>query len=284
MLAEERKKRQRELERVVRELSYKPLDSEEISGKAMELLEIYKDDFRHGYSSFFPMILDIAQKDDEGSLEYLSNNIETLRSSVEAESVRGEKEFESLHDRLEKLSDHLNLEIGRWSYYAQNELKIQDLGEQMGSATKDLDKATISLGQASKQASSLQTELITVLSIFAAIVITLSGGFTFLGSVMSSISNVVYIESVVLIAIICGMAIFNTIFLMMYLVGKITEKDIYARCLTDNCTCDEQQGRCSGIRRIRKRLPYVFYFNAMAIVGIIVNGIIWIIDINCKYF
>ncbi len=284
MLAEERKKRQRELERVVRELSYKPLDSEEIRGKAMELLEIYKDDFRHGYSSFFPMILDIAQKDDEGSLEYLSNNIETLRSSVEAESVRGEKEFESLHDRLEKLSDHLNLEIGRWSYYAQNELKIQDLGEQMGSATKDLDKATISLGQASKQASSLQTELITVLSIFAAIVITLSGGFTFLGSVMSSISNVVYIESVVLIAIICGMAIFNTIFLMMYLVGKITEKDIYARCLTDNCTCDEQQGRCSGIRRIRKRLPYVFYFNAMAIVGIIVNGIIWIIDINCKYF
>ena len=99
MLAEERKKRQRELERVVRELSYKPLDSEEIRRKAMELLEIYKDDFRHGYSSFFPMILDIAQKDDEGSLEYLSNNIETLRSSVEAESVRGEKEFESLQEK-----------------------------------------------------------------------------------------------------------------------------------------------------------------------------------------
>ena len=32
-----------------------------------------------------------------------------------------------LRDQLNKLCDHLNLEIGRWNYYSQNEQKIEDV-------------------------------------------------------------------------------------------------------------------------------------------------------------
>lgn len=37
------------------------------------------------------------------------------------------KKFEILRDQLNKLCDHLNLEIGRWNYYSQNEQKIEDV-------------------------------------------------------------------------------------------------------------------------------------------------------------
>lgn len=288
MLADERIKRQTELENIIKKLSEAPLDERKIREAALQLLEIYKGDFRHSYSTFFPIILRIAQSDDESNLDYLSNNLESLRAYAEEDYISGIKEFEELYEHLEKLSDHLNLEIGRWNYYSQNESKIVDisiktdtLAENINNETKRLEEATKSLRRASKQAASIQTELITVLSIFAAIVITLSGGFTFLGSVMTSINGVEYIESVVLVALVCGLVIFNTIFLMMYLVGKITERNIYARCLTENCTCEgKQREECSSIRRIQKRLPYVFYFNLAAVCGIVIDCLVWLVDIK----
>ena len=142
-----------------------------------------------------------------------------------------------------------------------------------------LTEAASELNKASKTASTMQTELIAVLSIFAAIVITFSGGLSYLGSAMTSINQAEHYEAVMMVAIICGMVIFNTIFLMMYLVSKITERNIYARCVTYDCSaCD--LGKCGGIRRIRKRLPYVFYFNIFGVLGIVIDLIVWFLDIK----
>lgn len=97
---------------------------------------------------------------------------------------------------------------------------------------------------------------------------------------MASIKDVNYFESIILAAIVCGMVLFNTIFLMMYMVSKITERSIYAKCLTENCSCEGQNCKCSGIKRIRKRLPYVYYFNVFAVVGIAADLVIWFLDIK----
>ncbi len=283
MLAKEKTRRQSELEEYIRELSKKLSDEKEIRAMLLKLLETYKGDFRHSYSSFFPLILDISKNDNECNLDYLSNNLDSICSYVEEDFVSGKKEFEPLREQLNKLCDHLNLEIGRWNYYSQNEQKIEDialksvsLNDEMKNTQKELREAQEELKKASKQAASIQTELIAVLSIFAAIVVTFSGGFTFLGSVMSSINEAEYYEAVILTAIVCGMVMFNTIFILMYLVGKITDRNIYARCIEENCSCDGQSlKKCGGIRRIRKRLPYVFYFNLTCVVGIILVCFIW---------
>lgn len=277
MLAEERVRRQDDLENRIRELAKELLDDSGIRRTALKFLEIYKGDFRHSYSGFFPLILEISRSEDLYNLDYLSNNLESIRQYLEHDFVSGEKEFNGLYDQLNKLCDHLNLEIGRWSYYAQNEHKIEDMESKILVLNGDMGKATVELEAASRRAASIQTELIAVLSIFAAIVVAFSGGFTFLGSVMTSINEAEYYEAVILVAIICGLVIFNTIFLMMYLVGKITDRNIYAKCITENCTCEK---KCGGIRKIQKRLPYVFYFDLTCILGIIIDCFVWYFDIS----
>lgn len=277
MIAEERGRRQGVLEQLIHNLSKKLYDDSEIRNISLQLLEIYKGDFRHSYSGFFPLILEISKSDQQESLEFLSNNLESIRAHVENDFVTGKKEFEGLYDQLNKLCDHLNLEISRWNYYSQNEQKIEDTNSRMIILDKQMSKATQRMRKATKQAASIQTELIAVLSIFAAIVVTFSGGFTFLGSVMSSINDAEVYEAVAVMAIICGMVIFNTIFLLMYLVGRITERNIYARCKTEDCSC---RIRCSNLKKIRKRLPYVYYFNLICIMGIIADLIVWWIDLK----
>lgn len=273
VLAEEKGRRQKELEKYIFNLSEKLLeDDTEKREIVLKLTELYNSDFRHNYSGFFPIIMKIFQEDNEYNIEFLSNNLETLRSFVEADFISGIKEFEVLYSHFEKLCDHLNLEIARWSYYSQNEQKIKDMETISNTLKENMMNAEQELRAASKQASSIQTELIAVLSIFAAIVVTFSGGFTFLGSVMTSVNGAKYYEAVALAAIICGMVIFNTIFLLMYMVGKITDRNIYASCKTKDCSCDP---KCGNLKKIRKRLPYVFYFNLLCIIGIIADCLIW---------
>ncbi|MCH5271592.1 MAG: hypothetical protein J1E83_12720 [Lachnospiraceae bacterium] len=277
MLAGEKNRRQTELEKKIYELSEKLLNDAEIRNICLELLEIYKGDFRHSYSSFFPIIVEINKDENKYNKDYLTENLTHLCDYVEKDYVSGAKEFESISGSLNKLCDNLNTEIGRWSHYSQNDQIIKDIESQTKYLNSTMSDARKELAKASKQASSIQTELIAVLSIFAAIVVTFSGGFTFLGSVMTSVNEARYYEAVVLEAIVCGMVIFNTIFLLMYMVGKITERNIYARCTTIDCSCKK---KCCGFNRIRKRLPYVFYFNIFCVIGIVVDCIVWYIDIR----
>ena len=147
--------------------------------------------------------------------------------------------------------------------------------------TKSLASAQESLEAASKQASSMQTEVISVLSIFAGIAFVFSGGMSFLGSAITSINNATNYELVVLVILLCGLVMFNTIFLMMYLVGRITNRNIFTHCKTSDCTCQKQ---CGGLSKIRKRLPYVFYFNLFSILGVLIDCVIWYLDIRNLFF
>ncbi len=277
MLAKEKKRRQEELENHIRALSKKMFEESDIRDISLQLMETYKGDFRHSYSGFFPLIQKISGSDQQESLDYLGDNLEGIRNYIERDFISGKKEFEDIYDQLNKLCDHLTLEIGRWNYYSQYEQKLDDINTRTTSLNENMDGATRELRKASKQAASIQTELIAVLSIFAAIVVTFSGGFTFLGGVMTSIGNVKDYEVAILTAIICGMVIFNTIFLLMYLVGKITERNIYAKCKTQDCSCRD---KCGGLKRLKKRLPYIFYFNIVALMGIIIDLAIWYFDIR----
>lgn len=281
MLAEERNRRQEELENAIRELSLGLLDDQNIRKISLKFRDIYCGDFRHGYSGFFPLIFEISKDDNSYNLDYLSNNLEAIRDYIERDFVSGTQEFSGIQDQVFKLCDHLNLEIGRWNHYSQNDQKIEGALAKTANLNNELSVARTELEKASAQASSMQTEVIAVLSIFAGIAFAFSGGLSFLGSAMTSINNAKHYEVVVLVAIICGIVIFNTIFLLLYLVGKITNRNIYARCETEDCTCDK---RCRGLTKIRKRLPYVFWFNLFAVIGIIIDCMIWYCDIRNWFY
>ncbi len=276
MLAEDTRRRQEKLKQYLFAMSDKVYNDQEINDCARKFKELYSNNFRHNYSDFFPIILNISKDDNDHNLDYLSNNLESLRVCVEEDYTNKVYAYSGLYKNLEKLCDHLNLEISRLNYYSINEDRISDVDSKTKRLNIDLKEALQEVKSAREQTSSIQTEVIAVLSIFSAVIIAFFGGMSFIGNALSSMQDT-YIFKSILIILVCGLILSNVIFLLMYLVGKITNRNIYAKCKTSNCTCKEGKPKCLGINRIRKRLPYVFYLNLMIIILLIADVALWIL-------
>lgn len=299
------------------------LSHEEVLVKAKELKQIYAGGFRHQYSELFPAIKTISEGNTYDA-EILLENLRLIREYVEQEySATGQ--FNALYLPLLKLMDHINLELARLTVFniderrltaidrdftenkeqlkhsqeqisrAQEQLEnvIRVMGEERTSQESvriELDKSAKLLEEANKQAENLQTQLVSVLSIFAAIVIAFSGGMSFLGNAISSIQNVIIYRSV-LICLLCGLVLFNLVFLLLYIVGKIINRSIFAHCSSE-CSCSQKCERfvgqnasgctpsCSGFKRVRKRLPYVFWVNFTGLLLCLLDVIAWYLRIR----
>lgn len=210
MLIEESERRQNALEQYLREMASSSMDDEKVRDMAVKLKELYQKDFRHSYSGFFPIIVEIARPDSKMDLEFLSNNIENVRHLVEKDYVDGEKEFKWLYKPLSKLSDHINLEIARYAYYSINDQKLQDMEAKNKMLNADLIKARQELMVASKQAHDLQTQYTTILGIFASVIIGFIGSFTFSTGVLDHVAEA-NVHQLVLVVLLVGFFFYNMI-------------------------------------------------------------------------
>ena len=273
----------------IKELAKKPHDGETIRIYAFHLRDLYAiEDYRHSYSRFFPVIGEI-HKDKTSSVEYLMDNLRALVMAVETDNLKNVgKEFGKLYTPLRKLSDHINLEIARYLNYKEKDERASMLETQLELATNTLETAKKELDDTNKKIStakkelddtnkkinSIQSELIAVLSIFAAIVMGFSGSLNFLGNTLAQNSQLPFTKQL-LVIFLCGLILINFIFAMMYFVAKITGRNIYARCETLDCTCkDGKMPKCNGFTRIMKRLPYIFWLNIVIFILIILNVLI----------
>lgn len=289
MLIDESRRRQAELINILKEMAITCMDDPAIQTNVIKFKAIYAGDFRHDYSEFFPLIVEFSKDNNEYNLDYLSNNLQAARDFVEQDYISGGKEFRSLYKPLLKLNDHLNLEIGRYNYYSISEQQVKDLETKnqqlqtdLKETTEKLEAATSKLRDAEEKVSSVQTELISVLSIFAAIVLTFSGSMSLLGNALTGMQTTRFFKAVFFV-LLCGFILCNTIFLMMYLVGKITGRNVYARCRSKDCTCGKDgTPKCWGITRVRKRLPYVFWLNTAIFLLMIVDIVVWFLDNLCN--
>lgn len=316
---EESTKRQDELEQLLIEMSQTPEPLEEgdpqISAFASRLRDLYVKDFRHRYSSFFGILVDIDGEELDGNLEYLSNNIIKVREYVDRNCTTEDKAYMSLYKPLMKLSDHLNLEIARYNHFVGQNKEIEalkqqnhELQKQLRDTTDELVAATTKLDEANtrftgaetklnnaetklmrshrkvkKSLSSIHIDIIAVLSIFASIVLTFSGSMTVLGSALTGMQEVHAFKATFFV-LLCGFVLGNVIFLMMHLVGKLTGRSIYAPCKTENCSCEKNKTpACRGLTRIRKRLPYIFWLNVILIGLMGLDIVAWILENHLNF-
>ena len=298
MLLEETKRRQAELNKILVQLSGAVIEENDAEKYLDRLATIYTGGFRHQYSSFYSLLLPIAEDEaHEGTnLEYLSNSLSVLYKKIEQSYTEGENKYNSIYMPFLKLRDHVNLEIARIQCMMMERDRLTDLERWIEDSKKDLSQAKESVKQANNnleksihssqeaidKAENLQNEIITVLSIFSAVVLAFMGGMTFTGSTLESIAYS-SIYKVSLVALICGLVMFNTICGLMYLVAKITGKNILSRCDTPHCSCACDGGvmkPCPLLTRIRRRLPYVFWFNFIFFSLILLIFIAWLIDLH----
>ncbi len=173
-----------------------------------DLKEIYKGEYKHKYSKITTIILN-STRDKEQAFMMLTQNIKTLKE------IQDNKEVESIKPKLEKLYDHMNLEC----------IRLQDFDEKM-SRVKDVsikleDELNKNYKKLSEELNKQQTQYITILGIFASIVLTFVGGLAFSTSVLSNIDKA---NAYRLVFVMAFIALFfgNILYLLFSFLSKIS--------------------------------------------------------------
>ncbi len=141
-----------------------------------DLKEIYQGEYRHKYSKITTIILN-STRDKEQAFMTLTQNIRTLKE------IQDNKEVESIKPKLEKLYDRMNLECIRLQDFDEKMSRVKDVSIKL---EDDLNKNYEKL---SEELNKQQTQYITILGIFASIVLTFVGGLAFSTSVLSNIDK-----------------------------------------------------------------------------------------------
>ena len=157
-----------------------------------ELLRIYDKDFRHSYSDVTMYLFNITEA-DYSKLEAMVSRIKAILEEIDDRDLRG---------RIFKLYDHLNLELVRLKYLLP---KIQDTNSKIQEANNKVDDLTKQTNDIKKNAEDMQKNYITILGIFASIVLAFVSSLAFSTSVLQNIDKASIYR---LIAVISLIAIF----------------------------------------------------------------------------
>lgn len=204
--------------------------------------------FRHFYSDILSTLTQIDSDDNEGSLDVLAENMQAIKDGYQAVNYDGTKLID-ISKSIIKLYDHTNLEIARINYTKQlNNATKSDLANTkilLENQKKEFDNAKLeteiirnTLKEETEKANKkiednqiqMQNEYVTILGIFAAVVLAFTGGMTFSSSVLNNIAKAsVYRLS--LISFIIGMVFFDLIWVLIDFIRDINGKSIRKKWL-----------------------------------------------------
>lgn len=218
------------------------------------LYEVYKDkEFRHSYSEITKIVIDLYENTQSDAVETLITNLKTVYNYCY--DCSNDEEFVG---RVYKLYDHVNLEAIRCRSYSKNKEISENLSKQLSVANEQLKttlestdtasqlksvgqkilEAKESINNSRKEVKDLQWQVIAVLGIFSAVVITFFGGFSYFTSVFNNIEKVSIWHSL-LVAGVLGFVIFNTISILLLIVAILVGHPIKLLGMKNNIEKDD---------------------------------------------
>ncbi len=213
----------------------------------MRLESIYynynKEKFRHYYSDIFSTLTLIDGDSSIGSLDVLAQNIQTIKDGYKPKNFGDNGEIIDISKEIVKLYDHTNLDIARINYtktmtdttmseLAKNRVLVKNLEENVQTSENTLKELSdqnlnnfkqLSEDVQSRQAD-MQKEYITILGIFASIVLAFTGGIVFSSSVLENIDKP-SIYRITLIIFIIGLIFFDLIWLLTDFIREVNGKE-----------------------------------------------------------
>lgn len=236
----EEEKNNAEICSIVKKMMNRPdLDDEDFKNIIIKLEPIYREGHRHSYSNISSCIYteknagDIeSQKNgtDNPKLDVLAENNERLhdyaikhfnKSALEADEPNTKQALIRFH----KLYDHINLEIVRLNNYDQ-EIKKAISQIQLSSAEtqKQVEQFNTKIQESwdvtKKESEKLKSEYISILGIFASIVLSFTAGMAYSTSVLSNIHKASIYRTIIITALL-GMIIIAIIWLLMDFIKSI---------------------------------------------------------------
>ena len=236
------------------------LKNERTEEEAKNLCEIYRETtFRHSYAKI-SSVLELFVPDQRDAL---TQHLETIRQYVydfvkEEGNGYTSEEQKNIVEKMSKLCDHVDLECLRIARID----KVEHIGKR---ASNELSAADGKLKETEDKAEELgnriehyQGQSIAILGIFAGLVVTFSGVIQFTSSSLENLADVTA-GNITFFVCLSLLFLFNVVFLLMYCIAKIAGSSIATDCKhrrCENCkTC-----KCA-LGRLRKKYPYVFWFN-----------------------
>lgn len=208
-----------------------------------------KENFRHYYSDIFSTLTLIDGDSSIGSLDILAQNIQAIKDGYISKNMDENGDLINISKEIVKLYDHTNLDIARINYtktmtnetmseLAKNRVLVVNLEQNVRKSEdslKELSRKTLEdLKQLSDQVQErqedMQKEYITILGIFASIVLAFTGGIVFSSSVLENIHKP-SVYRISLIAFIIGLVFFNLIWILIDFIRDINGKVIRKKWL-----------------------------------------------------
>ena len=288
-------------------------DISKINAWIQTLNRIYANGYRHRYSNILLQIQAIIDNNDSETLETLGENLNVLKDAINSQ-IKANSEDANLKNTYNgfcKFSDHIALEIGRFNFLnthfnntsnntvatslgTENSSELNQLKDNIQKLSSAIDKMRPITLQAKKELDNLDSKLesnkissITTLTIFSAVVLAFSGGITFEAGIFKGLENTSVYRLVNTIAL-TGFILFNTIFALLYLVGKLSGKNISTKCkYYADFNSSEGKMRCgdgfcgkcchsvSIPCRIFHKYSYVFFVDIVLLWTIYVDVLLW---------
>ena len=299
-------KKNNELKEILIQLS-EDIELKGVKRYYLKFKEIYSNGFRHDYSEITRILFSMnSNQDIRDYVASNINEIYKFSKKMDAEeklthdsdvtnSLRKLKD----HINLENIRMASLLRISNQAVSAneaaatminqldENKQKMRDINEKVNDATKaattiieqfdtnknEMEKINKKVNSAKRDMNSIRdqmknstTESITILSIFAGIVMAFSGGMSFISNAISGVNKIGPYRLSIFILLI-GNIMFNVIFLLLFMIGKITNK--YTGSLT---TCSKPKGDCKNrsFKCYITKYPYIVWFNFIDVIGIVV--------------
>lgn len=244
---------------------YEDNDLKDTTSYIDNLKKIYDGDFRHEYSRITQFLVRI---DDSEAADMLIGKIDSLNREIDEISIK---------KNIEKLIDHITLENIRLSKLrdlSDANVKYKDLLESYNKLEEKIKNTSKMEEKISEKIENNNNQSITILGIFAGIVMAFTGGLSFIASSMQHI-NAISKYRLIFIIILLSMVMFNTIFMLIYTIGKLTNRYVGSKCgHSSECSnCNEKRIKC-----ILFKYPLMALMNTSSMLLLFITFLIYLVD------
>lgn len=240
-----------ELQQILRELSKSQdvlKEPKDRSNYFLRLETIYynvgSDNFRHFYTDIFACLTLIDGDPSIGNLDILAQNMQTIKDGYVPKNSDEQDGLIDISKEIIKLYDHTNLEIGRINYtkrmagetlseLSKAKLMVENLQKKLGESEQVREEVTTRLSEESERLKfevhdgqkKMQNEYITILGIFASIVLAFTGGMTFSSSVLENIDKASTYRLLAVVFVL-GIILINLVWLLIDFLRDINGKSV----------------------------------------------------------
>lgn len=171
--------------------------------------------------------------------------------------------------------ENIIIEIKRRKMYNELINSIDGSQKTVKITQKNVSSQITKLNDITDKVEKIQNDFISMLSIFAAVIIAFIGGLSMIGSSLQYMGTVSKYR-LVFVLIIIGLTMFNVIYMLLYIISKISNKDISINFNSNNVCKECNRENRSGC--LIRRHPILFYYNIFSIIGLFLDYAIYMFD------